>query len=1551
MDESEVKVIGEWCLVLAGVWLRRGSAYRLMDSRSFPTDYPFHNFPSHNFLGLTRAMFSFEGCAEVLSVTAASASQASSEPSLDAQDASSNLRNLGRLFAAPATDDGTQQPAKKRRKTDNNHGIPVHSGPVEEAESIVLAKISLVLVGAAISSFCDGWTDFQQRFPDSSGGPLLVDGPLPPTDPPPPLALSLASFYRGVENHVFRAVAYNPLTGNGAAIVATAPNTLLESITPHLHTASSLAATRDGKRSRSGSRAAFAVCQLRPFTYEHNKYYLDVELRWTIGLSVVEAPSVASKLMKDDLKLLARYFPHPTEEGVSTWALSDFYDAVHVPPTDLQVSPRIQHGLSDTPLYPFQVRAVDWLLHREAVAFSSSGALEPLAAPTPPASFRQAQDAAGRACHVSQLRGMVVADLAAATGDTLETLRGGILAEEMGLGKTVELMALMTHHKRDMPEGKIFDAYTGAYVTPSGATLIITPPSILEQWISEINTHAPEMKVLHYKGLPSPTAPKKAHTEATMENLLQYDVVVTTYNVLAKEIHHAKPPPDRSSRNAKRHERRRSPLVEISWWRVCLDEAQMIESGVSQAATVARIIPRCNAWAVTGTPLRKDVQDLRGLLVFLRCDAFANNKAAWDRLDKASFKAIFSQIALRHTKDKIRDELRLPPQKRVVITVPFTTIEEQNYSDMLRQMANACWLTSEGHSLEEDRNASHPEVIERMREWLVRLRQTCLHAHVGRKNRKALGAKNGALRTVHEVLEVMIEQNDSHLKSDAREMILSQITRGHIQAYAGNVDDRAQLALSYYEEALKEAQSYVKMCRDELVAEQLKLGKTVANDAIPNSDSEGDDESEDIGRVPIIRKALRSFLELEHACDFFIATTYHQIKENEQFTEPESGEYQRLENLETEWYQKAKIIRRELLKDSKNKAQRQMTKITSCKPFHQVPRIADLLDFGGIESRQILKTMDNISDFLNTQAEQIHAWRIKIADILLLRLVDDDDDQETTGEEYDESLKVQDELYVYIMALRTLVADRSSAVSGLQDILTEHEIRGAEKLAKHEDGTKRGHAPELVLVVADVRRKLQAMLEGGSLKGVVSGVRSMATGLQWRADSGDSRAAAELNVVQKHLNRIQSIVAQQANTITNLEKEQEMFRATMNQRLEYYRQFQFISDTVAKYKDELDDTFDEREFEKFTLARNRRIKSVAGYKTKETYLTHLRSENQGETRPECVICQEEIEVGVLTNCGHKYCKDCIHHWWYSHRTCPMCKQKLTGSDFKDISFKPSEMKAQEEAQGLVSPSQASSPGCSNTSIYSDISDATMKEIKMIDLDGSYGTKVDTIARHLLWIRANDPGAKSIIFSQFGDFLEVLRDALRKWKIGVSGIIDKDGIQKFKTDPAVDCFLLDAKSDSSGLNLVNATYVFLCEPLINPAIELQAIARVHRIGQQRPTTVFMYLISDTVEEAIYDISVARRLAHISKSSQSDTATPVVQENTLDKANSAVLQAAPLKSLLRKKGNGEEVKEDDLWHCLFGRQRKVVKSGLEGVVGKHLRAEAVDGRAAEGAGRRF
>lgn len=1332
---------------------------------------------------------------------------------------------------------------------------------------------------------------------------------------------------------------------------ATATSETLDQIVPHLETGALVATTKQGKKRTNRPRIPFARTFLSARGPHFQSIRLEFELRWSGGISAVETQSSRASV-REDLAILENYLPDESIKTQVPWALADFYSAVHTPPDDEQVSPRIQQSLMETKLYPFQQRAVSWLMQREGFELPAQGDIKkPLERSlTAPVSFRSAKDVDGQACYVSHLRGMVVRDTNA-VWDAAKELRGGILAEEMGLGKTVELIALMCLNKRTMFEVEPRDQPIKNRLTPSASTLIITPPSILEQWIKEINTHAPELKVLHYKGLPPVSAPKKDHQEATMANLLKYDVVLTTYNVLSKEIHFATPAPDRPLRHQPKHERKNSPLVQIEWWRVCLDEAQMVESGVSQAAKVARIIPRVNAWAVSGTPLRKDIQDLRGLLIFLHYEPFANSKVLWDRLDKSSFREIFNKITLRHTKDKIREELQLPSQKRIVITVPFTAIEEQNYSEMIRQMCDACWLSPEGESLRADRDLQHPEVLERMREWLMRLRQTCLHAHVGRRNRKALGAKHSPLRTVDEVLEIMVDQNDSALKAEARDVILLEMKRGHIRAHAGDDQTRSENARAYYTRALDQTVAYVKVCRNEVAQEKKKLG---LDSPAPDSvllDDEIDENDDKTGRITAKRRTLRLFLELEHACRFFIGTAYYQTKTNEQLTPPNSTKFTELQQLEDKWYEGAKGVRMELLKESRNRAQQQMalTKQSSRTPLHTIPQIPDL---GGIESRKVLEMVDDVTETLNAQAGHLEEWRKKMVDILTSPLVDQDEGNETTGEEYEDSTTLQDRLYVYMMAFRTLVADRNTTVTGLRDTLVDHEMNEAEKRARDEREEKRGHAPELLLQLAQTRRSLRTKPGDGSLKGAVSAVRSLITSLQWRSGTADSRANAEASIAEKHLERLQGMLTEQTKLVADLEKQQEIFRTTMNFRLEFYRQLQHISDTVAPWKEELDPTFDKEEYDRQKKSQETKEHTLAGLKTKESYLVHLRGEGQNaDQKHECIICQDEFEIGVMTSCGHKYCKECILQWWHEHRTCPLCKQKLHSRDFKNICFKPSEITVQEETQGPGSPSQGSSPSSTTSSIYSDISDSTMREIKMIDLAGSYGSKIDMIARHLLWIRNNDPGAKTIIFSQFGDFLQVLRNALNTWKIGASSIHDKNGIEQFKQDASKECFLLDAKSDSSGLNLVNATYVFLCEPLINPAIELQAIARVHRIGQHRATTVFMYLVSNTVEEAIYDISVTRRMEHMSRNTMAASgpggSNPMLREKMIDQANSAEMEATPLKQLLRKAGEGEVVGSEDLWTCLFGKKTRAAEQSeaLSRELVRHFAGEAAKTRALE------
>lgn len=176
---------------------------------------------------------------------------------------------------------------------------------------------------------------------------------------------------------------------------------------------------------------------------------------------------------------------------------------------------------------------------------------------------------------------------------------------------------------------------------------------------------------------------------------------------------------------------------------------------------------------------------------------------------------------------------------------------------------------------------------------------------------------------------------------------------------------------------------------------------------------------------------------------------------------------------------------------------------------------------------------------------------------------------------------------------------------------------------------------------------------------------------------------------------------------------------------------------------------------------------------------------------------------------------------------------------------------------------------------------------------------------------------------------------------------------------IECFFLHAKAHSSGLNLVNATHVFLCEPLINTAIELQAIARVHRIGQHQATTVWMYLVEDTVEKSIYDISVSRRMSHMGGEGGKAAATgnsrsAELNESAIEAANSQELQQARLSTLLSTgRGAGEMVDKDDLWNCLFQKNRvarKPVPPDAAREVARHLGAAEARSRRIR-AGTRF
>jgi E3 ubiquitin-protein ligase SHPRH len=76
-------------------------------------------------------------------------------------------------------------------------------------------------------------------------------------------------------------------------------------------------------------------------------------------------------------------------------------------------------------------------------------------------------------------------------------------------------------------------------------------------------------------------------------------------------------------------------------------------------------------------------------------------------------------------------------------------------------------------------------------------------------------------------------------------------------------------------------------------------------------------------------------------------------------------------------------------------------------------------------------SLDDLGTCLDAQANQIDEWREHLIQILLRPLVDEDDGLEVNGDEYEESTKLQDEVMVYVHALRTMIADRHKYLTGM----------------------------------------------------------------------------------------------------------------------------------------------------------------------------------------------------------------------------------------------------------------------------------------------------------------------------------------------------------------------------------------------------------------------------------------------------------------------------------------------------------------------------------------
>ncbi|KAG0303951.1 hypothetical protein BGZ98_006097, partial [Dissophora globulifera] len=1046
---------------------------------------------------------------------------------------------------------------------------------------------------------------------------------------------------------------------------------------------------------------------------------------------------------------------------------------------------------------------------------------------------------------------------------------------------------------------------------------------------------------------------EEQHKTITAKDLAEYDVVLTTYPVLAKEINYAQDY-DRPRRYERQYVPRQSPFVKIHWWRVCLDEAQMIEgTTVSQAAAMTLIIPRVMSWAISGTPIRRHIEDLHSLLRFLSQEPIASNKRLWKFLTafkfRSTFIASYRRILHRYAKRDVVDELRIPKQHRLLYGVSFTDIERANYLEVWEECLAECeesmkeWVIDEGQSKtakartringraqkknavevgdEDDGKKRQTIDGDKLQAWLVRLRQTCCHPQISTWSKESLGTvgtgggrKN--VRTIDAVLNIMLQRTFNLLNAKEKALLLCKIKRAILSA-ASNLGDRGMSeAIALFEEVEAQIHDHVQLWRtrveDAISAKREKSlsfkGKDKVTAAVDDGDigdqvsslgssrevSHSSKESKDssVSIHPSVR--FRDWQEQHHKILFFMASTYSEFG---------------LVEKEAEFYSRATSIREEMLAAPQEKFNKvlglvlaSMGDVSLDKSQASIPSpramIASGGNGGGAMLPNLITQFKYLVDLMNNQRPILEDWRSRLLDILAEPLSDDyseDQSRNAGGHGLQDTLDRQNMAEAYLHHYGRLLYFRKDLLIGAPSVIASY-VQKARDYKDHarmvDEREKRArrllgasYMEEETTIDQQLEQKIYNLIKP-DLAFTFKTVHVMMDAL---ATARDSASADDKGRASSEAKKLKSLMDEQERQIDILEKELERLRLLASARSLYYHQLQGISDTVIA----IDSKNPEEDLIKCMDEETALVGEISNLTSKQRYLQHIaesmakesndgvNDKNDGSSHDDshddnqerlCLICSDSYHYGLMTECGHIFCETCLTEWTKTHATCPSCKSHVAKSQLKSVSMahssslktksaqKPSSMAMDGVDQALDLTQFHAALSSSTISIASaaSTSDALLQvpaQIQQVKIQTGYGSKIDSIVRHIRFLIQEDPTVKCLVFSQWSNLLHLMTDSLTINQIGfvrLDGASNKSAVHEFKTNKAKSVFMLHAKSQSAGLTLLQATHVFICEPLVNPALQAQAVSRVHRIGQTKETFVHYYLLKDTVEVPCFEL---------------------------------------------------------------------------------------------------
>jgi hypothetical protein len=295
---------------------------------------------------------------------------------------------------------------------------------------------------------------------------------------------------------------------------------------------------------------------------------------------------------------------------------------------------------------------------------------------------------------------------------------GGCLADDMGVGKTIQMLALLELHRARRAAGEALPP-----------DLVIVPKSLLFNWEAEARRFTPKLKVLNYTG-----------TARAREEIAQHDFALTTYGTLRRDV---------------------VDLKDYEFQTIVLDEAQAIKNSSSDSAKATRILNARSRVVMTGTPVENHLGELWSLFEFLNpgllgASTFFKAGTSMEPESREWLRKSLRPLILRRTKQQVASDL--PARSEQVLYCELDVEQRKLYNTILLKVKKDLDKRIQQDGLAK----SKLHVLEA----LLRLRQISCHPQLVQESAKPVSAK----------FDVLLDQLTEIAEEGHKALVFSQFT-------------------------------------------------------------------------------------------------------------------------------------------------------------------------------------------------------------------------------------------------------------------------------------------------------------------------------------------------------------------------------------------------------------------------------------------------------------------------------------------------------------------------------------------------------------------------------------------------------------------------------------------------------------------------------------------------------------------------------------------------------------------------------------------------------